>query len=255
VLTITGSHVSTVDHVNVQESGGMIVVQEGTSGEALPQTGQFLAGDVTQIVIETGDGPDHVVINTSKPTKVNAGTANDQVWVGNSTFTTASNNINGGRGNDLIVSGAGNDVLSGNDYYGSGSDSDTILGGGGRDIIFGNSDNYGSDWLYGEDGDDVINGNSGNDHLFGGAGHDQLEGGRGSDTCYGGLGNDVFTENSWDGMRNFVYGQDGDDTFKMKNGGGRDYIDGGIGNDTAYYDRHWMSALSDTLVSIESKIA
>jgi Ca2+-binding RTX toxin-like protein len=254
VLTITGSHVSTVDWVNVQESGGMIVVQEGTSGEALPQTGQFLAGDVTQIVIETGDGPDHVVINTSKLTTVRAGSGNDEVLVGNSPTTTAANFISGDSGNDMIICGAGNDSV--NAGTATSGESDTVFGGRGNDALYGNGANDGNDWLFGEDGDDVIYGNGGNDHLYGGNGHDQLFGGMGGDTCYGGAGNDVFREDlSGSEQRNFLYGESGDDTFRVKNGLFGDYVDGGVGNDTAYYDRHWMSALSDRLVNIESKIA
>jgi Ca2+-binding RTX toxin-like protein len=108
--------------------------------------------------------------------------------------------IAGEDGNDVIVSGSGADLLIGG-RLGTGA-------GTGNDTIFGGANN---DVIYGDsranDGSSV---GSGNDLLFGGAGNDTIYGGEGDDTifagagddyAYGGLGNDtIFDEGSSNGL-------------------------------------------------------
>jgi Ca2+-binding RTX toxin-like protein len=77
--------------------------------------------------------------------------------------------INGGSGNDIIISAVGDDSVS---------------AGSGDDIVFGGS------------GNDVIAGGSGNDTLFGGTGNDTLSGGADRDWLEGGAGNDTFVFNA-----------------------------------------------------------
>ncbi len=78
---------------------------------------------------------------------------------GNDAFTTQGNFLNplyvhGGRGNDVINGGGGDD---------------TVFGGLGADTI---NTGVGDDTVYGQAGNDVLTGGNGNDSLFGDAGAD-----------------------------------------------------------------------------------
>ncbi len=148
----------------------------------------------------------------------------------------------GGFGNDLIAGGGGADILrggSGNDVLDGGTENDKLYGDNGNDIIYGGT---GLDNLYGGAGDDYLAGGADNDRLYGGAGSDALDGGDGSDTLYdtnnattygalstendemiGGAGNDKFF-----GGYDIMWGNDGNDTFTVKNQG---TVYGGTGND------------------------
>lgn len=76
---------------------------------------------------------------------------------------------------EWLVSGDGNDVLTG------GSAGETIEGGMGNDTIYGGA---GDDMLYGDAGNDTLTGDAGNDAISGGAGDDQAIGGAGdADIC------------------------------------------------------------------------
>ena len=100
-------------------------------------------------------------------------------------------NVNAGRGNDVVRGNAADNTLSG----GGGTDllfgadgSDRILGGNGDDRLRGNS---GDDFLYGGAGNDNILGGFGNDTIDGGQGNDQIDGGAGNDILAGSTGNDT----------------------------------------------------------------
>lgn len=80
-------------------------------------------------------------------------------------------------------SGAGNDVITGNDA------GNRLLGGAGNDWIAGAA---GADRLEGGLGNDRLLGGDGPDRLLGGEGQDRLIGGAGSDILSGGPGADVF---------------------------------------------------------------
>ena len=77
-----------------------------------------------------------------------------------------------------MVSGAGNDIIWGN------QDNDTILAGDGFDLIFGG---MGNDLVQAGGGNDVLYGNEGNDLLTGGSGADRyvLATGSGVDQIFG----------------------------------------------------------------------
>lgn len=128
-------------------------------------------------VFEMGGGADVVVLNDR---------TNQETW-------TNSVTIFGGTLNDLIVSGSGNDRISGGNPTGAAAadifDTDTIYGGGGDDVIFGDRENRETS---GEGGDDTLYGGTGSDTLFGDAGADRLYGGRGQDILRGGVGDDVL---------------------------------------------------------------
>ncbi|WP_413431152.1 beta-propeller fold lactonase family protein [Crateriforma spongiae] len=100
--------------------------------------------------------------------------------------------IIGGRGNDVLVGdefsndirgGKGDDLLSGR------GGNDRLLGDRGDDELLGWQ---GDDVLDGGQGDDVLRGDEDDDVLRGGSGDDTLIGGPGSDTASGGLGDDTF---------------------------------------------------------------
>ncbi len=76
----------------------------------------------------------------------------------------------------------------------------------------------GADTLTGGSGNDFLNGNGGNDVLAGGAGDDVLYGGGGRDSLSGGAGNDRLK------------GQSSNDT--LDGGADNDTLDGGAGNDS-----------------------
>ena len=97
--------------------------------------------------------------------------------------------IDGGGGNDVIVSPDGNNSVSGgagDDILVGSEDNDTLNGGEGNDIIAGVG---GNDSLLGEEGNDTITGGGVsfiNDSLF------VTEDASGMDTLTGGIGEDLF---------------------------------------------------------------
>jgi Ca2+-binding RTX toxin-like protein len=184
---------------------------------------------------------------------------------GDDTMTTTSAALAGGPGNDTLTTefstasgGAGNDILRG------GGAGDVVFDGGeGDDQLTGGA---GADQLSGGDGNDVLRGGVGADLLDGGLGNDKLgtsgrdkirvggatqttidaaagtiDGPEGADT-YTGLPtiwapndtNEVFIGSNRadtfisDGGHDRIYGQSGDDTFKVVHAR---LIDGGPGND------------------------
>jgi Ca2+-binding RTX toxin-like protein len=111
-----------------------------------------------------------------------------------------------------------------------------VLGGtSGNDIIL---SGIGDDTLYGDEGNDRLDGGAGDDSIFGGAGDDIITSGGGNDTLQGGAGNDVITEGHsllpLD-LGNLILGGDGKDFIAMSDdislifgGQGDDFILSGI---------------------------
>lgn len=93
-----------------------------------------------------------------------------------------------------IVTGDGNDGLTGNDL------SNALHGMRGRDTLAGG---IGDDSLFGGAGRDRLSGDIGADVLSGGADADRLSGGAGDDRLTGGAGNDRLT--GGDGVDSFVF--------------------------------------------------
>ena len=109
----------------------------------------------------------------------------------------------GSDGDDTIVGGGGNSVLSG------GAGNDRLTGGSGVNTLNGGS---GNDTLVAGNQGDTLSGGSGNDLLTGGLGKDTLSGGSGNDTLNGGAGDDVMS------------GGSGSDSFVFAKGFGKDTI-------------------------------
>ncbi len=123
-----------------------------------------------------------------------SGSGNDKL-----TGNGSDNALSSGAGDDTLTGAGGSDVLSsgrGKDKLFGGEDADTLNGGRGADKLFGNN---GNDKLYGNNDNDTLFGNSGHDTLSGGKGADRLEGGSGNDKLVGGQGSDDFIFKSGDG--------------------------------------------------------
>jgi Ca2+-binding RTX toxin-like protein len=166
---------------------------------------RFNAADIQEIRVALGDGNDTVRIDSSIDIKaqLDGGKGNDVLIAGSGPTT-----LIGGDGNDQLIGGAGNDTLiggAGNDILNGGGGNNTLDGGDGNDQLTGGA---GNDTLMGGAGNDVLNGGGGNDLLDGGDGNDQLTGGSGADILLGGAGDDI-----------------------LNGGGGNDMIDGGDGFD------------------------
>lgn len=132
----------------------------------------------------------------------------------------------GHRGDDIIVTGGGNDKV----YGGFGED--TLSSTGGTNILNGLEDidtitgGIGNDTIYGFEGNDIINGGAGHDYIVAGRGDDVIHGGSGNDTVYGYFGNDLI----YGGTGNdFLYSQQGDDEVYGEDG--NDHVRGGSGVD------------------------
>jgi Ca2+-binding RTX toxin-like protein len=141
---------------------------------------------------------------------------------------TGADTVQGGGGNDVIVTFFGADIANGqggDDSIDGGYGNDTLSGDGGGDDLIGG---LGNDLLVGDatkvtflnvGGLDVLDGGDGDDTLLGGSFADDLTGGPGNDKLYGGTSRDILR------------GGDGDDY--LDGGGGRDDIlRGDAGNDT-----------------------
>ncbi|WP_239520799.1 calcium-binding protein [Pseudooceanicola aestuarii] len=97
---------------------------------------------------------------------------------------------------DLIITGAGNDVLLGNGGH------DQLFAGAGDDILNAGS---GNDQTFGGAGDDILNLEAGNDYAEAGQGADIVNGGAGDDVIYGDLKGDNLladggTATTFDGL-------------------------------------------------------
>lgn len=143
--------------------------------------------------------------------------------------------IEGGAGDDTMVSGEAAETLlggEGQDWLDGGAGADSLSGGAGANGILAGSGNdsvtseKGNDSLSGEAGDDLLLSDRGNDSLLGGDGADTLIGGEGDNTLLGGIGDDLLE--AWDD-RDLVWGGDGHDT--IISWGGSDAIFGDGDND------------------------
>lgn len=198
----------------------------------------------------TAPGDKAAVSPFDRPAIVLGGDADDHIKVDAPKGVSIA--VDGGGGNDTIIVGAGDDLVSG------GSGADTMTLGGGNDNAWGDAPltlagytatkpadpdaaahgdgvdkvegGAGADYIHGGKGDDVLKGGSDtgtaavdpsgldNDNtLVGGPGADTLAGGQGHDTLFG----------------DFAEKVDGEGT----DGGGDDMIDTGTGNDDVWAGR------------------
>jgi Ca2+-binding RTX toxin-like protein len=200
-------------------------------------SGQYVSSD--QLVFTTGAGNDEVKVTRNEDGSlaldangeryrlelapgqeltIRAGDGNDVIDVASDVEVNVI--VDGGRGDDTIGTGAGNDRIDG------GVGNDTISSGAGRDDVFGNS---GNDRISAGIGDDVVYGGDGDDRLMGQDGNDFVDGGKGNDTVYGGAGNDILSGGLGDDR---LEGHAGDD--RIYAGAGTDVISNTSGNNVVY---------------------
>jgi Ca2+-binding RTX toxin-like protein len=184
-----------------------------------------------------GDGSDRFE-HTDCPTassEVEGGPGDDSIVTGD-----GPDEIDGGPGNDFIRSNGGDDKIQGgegNDKLESGPGNDTINGGAGNDAIYPGA---GNDTVNGDDGDDLIasyqgDPDTGADDLRGGAGTDTLDLGNhvpGATIKLDDVANDGNSGEGDNYHSDFerILGTSGDDVIVGTNNA--DYIRGGTGNDT-----------------------
>ncbi len=168
-------------------------------------------------VVTMTDGSDGTVSVTGGPTFSFVDVERITFAGPDPTLSLAGVTLNGTGGDDVLIGGAGADVISGEgggDYLAGRADIDTLDGGSGEDVLLGE---LGNDTLSGGNNDDFLNGGAGADTLDGGNNDDLLLGGTGNDTLDGGAGG------------NMLDGEAGDDT--LSGGTGEELLVGGAGND------------------------
>ena len=144
-------------------------------------------------VISTGDDRDTILGGTGNDT-INAGIDDDLVSGGEGNDSIlgshGSDTLRGDDGNDFIDGSnlAALEILDATDAV-PGNDRDLIEGGDGNDTLLSGDDD---DTLDGGAGNDSINAGIDDDVVRGGAGDDTLIGGQGADTIDGGDGRDVI---------------------------------------------------------------
>ncbi|NZA25855.1 hemolysin [Luteimonas sp. SJ-92] len=217
----------TVRNAELHQGEQATVTREQTIASAgLGQT--YVSSD--QVVFTTGEGDDNVQISQRDDGTLDID-VNGEVYEvrlteqqeltlrtggGNDVIEAASNVtvnmvVEGGEGDDRIVTGNGDDRIDG------GAGDDTIESLGGRNDIFGGAGNdtiqggSGINVVYGGDGDDVIRGGGGDNYLEGGAGNDEIHAGAGDDIISGGLGDDVIHSGAGN---NAIYAGQGSDTVQ-----------------------------------------
>ncbi len=157
--------------------------------------------------------------------------------------TDSADRLRGTRGDDVIVTGAGDDVvdgrggndivcaLSGNNVIRTGNGRDVVIAGAGDDtVVSGN----GVDQVFAGDGTNNVSSGNGDDLVVTGSGADSIESGRGDDVVFGGAGPDVIDADR------------GDDV--VDGGPGADVVDGGRGDDSCVD----VEAVTDCVLSASS---
>ncbi|MCR5662200.1 MAG: hypothetical protein K6G50_08740 [bacterium] len=208
-----GNTIMTLDDITVLAASGgndEIHVSKGTNGGIVVSVNgeeySYTRSEAEKLIIDGGKGNDNITVDED---------------------VTLDVNITGGKGNDRITGGSGNDIII--DNY----DSNVIDGGSGDDLLMANG-NSSKNWfartwdsLWGEHPNNVVRGGEGNDYIEGGFGNDTISGGAGDDYIYGLSGNDTIS--GGDG-HDYIDGGKGNDT--ISGGAGTDNLFGGLGDDT-----------------------
>ncbi|MCA6115016.1 calcium-binding protein [Bradyrhizobium sp. WSM 1738] len=227
-ITVNGEHLAAADAVNPSSPGTWNLYQnksihyDMTAHQDLffgsSTDNDNLDGGAGKDVINGGAGTDMIqggagndTINGGPGADVIHGGAEDDTINSGSGVTTATDQLYGDDGNDIIKATTG--------------DTGALLdGGAGKDQLYGSwaanvmNGGDGNDYLSGSGGLDIMHGDAGDDQLKGGTAATQMSGDDGNDSLQGGTGNE------------FLYGGSGND--RLTGGGGNDYLAGGSGNDT-----------------------
>src|ERR1043166_1854544 len=175
-----GDESFTVTHGSGSAGNETLIVTSPLGGGSQTYTG------VKKLIIDGGEGADHITLSgVQSDMVITGGAGNDVIDL---TGSTGRATIHGDAGDDDITGGSGDDVI----YGGLGKD--TIHGGPGRDIIFGDGETLGDTFA-----DASIAGNDSDDHIYGGAAHEILFGAGGSDYIEGGGGSDIIIRDAGTG--------------------------------------------------------
>jgi hypothetical protein len=215
----------------VSDTSGITITRERTFHGASQR--------LNQLVVKTGNDDDDVQVTQRSDGKLDIAVngqpfevtlaAGQELAVrtngGNDIVHAAPNvrvnmTVDGGAGDDNIITGAGQDRVDG------GLGNDNIVTGDGKDYAFGNS---GDDRISTGAGDDVAYGGDGQDRLIGGEGRDFINGGKDNDTIDGGVGNDILSG----GLGNDTV-RSGEGNDRVYIGTGADTIQNDTGNDVVY---------------------
>ena len=184
----------------------------------------------------TVTGENRLILDATSPEFARLDATENTGGVELNDFNSATQDIEllGSRGDDLLLTGTGDDLIEGNDgadEIDAEAGNDTIRGGAGDDTINGNA---GADTIEGGEGDDDIRGGGGADTITGGEGDDRIRGGNGADTLAGGSGDDTIRGGGGDDVieagsgSNLLFGGGGENTFVFADGTDevRDFNDG-----------------------------
>ncbi|WP_338844466.1 calcium-binding protein [Massilia sp. W12] len=166
----------------IREGDALVVLLNGARKAVLPQQYQGQAQDSNQAFsqVEAFQFANGVVWNLQEihARTLQASEQSDMLLGDNQPRL-----IEGGAGNDSIISSFKNDTLAGgngDDFLSAGQGHDSLQGGAGNDL------------LHAGDGDDIMQGGAGNDVMDGALGSDTFAGGAGNDTMNGYYGFDKF---------------------------------------------------------------
>jgi len=155
-----------VQRVSVTKSGGSYALTIFKPGLALSTDVESTATSTSPVAFRADGGEQDDILKF-----LTGETFDDAGKLVSSPFT-APVTVSGGSGDDVLATGAGDDVVNGD---------------GGNDSI---DTGLGNDLVHGGDGVDVVSAGAGNDDVYGDANGDRLSGGPGADRVNGGAGND-----------------------------------------------------------------
>jgi Ca2+-binding RTX toxin-like protein len=181
--------------IHTNSDGALVVFRDGSyySIDAAGSDGSRVAEDFSYTVQLANGKTDSAMLFIRGESYTDVGTGENETFDHSGSRTL--DYIDGGAGDDTIMTGIRDNV---------------IFGGDGNDSIIGtNAD----DNITGITGNDYIDGGVGNDYIDGGFGNDTLFGGGGNDTIFGGVGNDLIYGGGGD---NDLTGGAGADTFAWK---------------------------------------
>jgi Ca2+-binding RTX toxin-like protein len=181
-------------------TSAVVVVGLATAGQAgacmkTPAKASAFVANNTLVITGTRGDDTVVVSQGADPNQLLVDVGGGAVVFDRSTFTAIDVDL--GDGNDTFHEGSG--IVS--------DEKLTVRGGRGDDVI---ETGDGGDLVFGDSGDDSISTGAGNDLVFAGQGDDFVDGGNGADTAFLDGGKDVFQWDPGEGS-DFIDGGSGND--------------------------------------------